>query len=95
MKLPYEIIRIEDLIYMGYTDDILRMVQKQDDALSDILIFGHNPAFTALANQLMKGHIDNIPTAGIVSLSFDTDTWSKIGSTKASADIFDYPKRYV
>ncbi len=95
MKLPYEIIRIEDLIYMGYTDDILHLVQEQDDSLSDILIFGHNPAFTVLANQLMTGHIDNIPTAGIVSLSFNTDSWSGIGRLKASKDLFDYPRRYT
>lgn len=94
MKLPYEKIKIEDQIYMGYTDDILQLVQQQDNSLSDILIFGHNPAFTVLANQLMAKQIDNIPTAGIVSLSFETNEWSDIGKMKAVKDFFDYPRRY-
>lgn len=94
MKLPYEKIRIEDSIYMGYTDDILELVGKQDNSVSDILIFGHNPAFTMLANQLMSDQIDNIPTSGIVSLPFAANEWSEIGRMKASEYIFDYPRRY-
>lgn len=94
MKIPYELIRIEDSIYMGYTDDILQLVGEQDNALSDILVFGHNPTFTMLANQLMEKQIDNIPTAGIVSLTFKTDDWSEIGSLKATGDFIDYPRRY-
>jgi len=95
MKLDYANIRIEDLIYMGYTEDILDMVRKQDNTLNNILIFGHNPAFTVLANQLISSHIDNIPTAGIFSLTFETESWADIGKLKASEDFFDYPRRYT
>ena len=94
MKLQYEKVRIEELIYMGYSDDILEMLGQQDNKLSDILIFGHNPTFTALANQLMTSNIDNIPTAGIVSLTFNVDSWEDIRNTKASSYFFDYPRRY-
>jgi phosphohistidine phosphatase len=94
MKLPYEKVRIEDLIYMGYTNDILELLGQQDNELSDILIFGHNPTFTSLANQLMTSNIDNIPTAGIVSLTFSADSWEDIRNMKASSDFFDYPRRY-
>ena len=94
MKLPYEKIRIEDLIYMGHTEDLLNLVRRQDDALSELLIFGHNPAFTSLANHLMSKPVENIPTAGIVSLTFETDSWADIGKMTAAHDFFDYPRRY-
>ena len=94
MKLPYEKIRIEDLIYMGNTEDLLNLLRQQDDVFSEILIFGHNPAFTSLANHLMSGIIENIPTAGIVSLSFETDSWTDIGKLTLTRDFFDYPGRY-
>ena len=95
MKLPYEKIRIEDLIYMGHTEDLLNLVRRQDDALSELLIFGHNPAFTSLANHLMDLYLDNIPTAGVVSLSYKFDSWEEIGKVKPEKDFFDYPKRYM
>lgn len=95
LKFPYENIRISDSIYMGYTDDLLDLIRSQDNALSTIFIFGHNPAFTALANQLMDHYLDNIPTAGVVSLSFETGEWEQIGRKAPASDFFDYPKRYI
>ena len=94
LKFPYEKIRIYDEIYMGYTDDLIKLLRKQDNSISTILMFGHNPAFTALANQLMDKDLENIPTAGIVSLTFDIDTWEQLGKKSPEKDFFDYPKRY-
>ncbi len=94
LKFPYEKIQISDSIYMGYTDDLLELVKSQDKSVSNLLIFGHNPAFTAMANQLMDNYLDNIPTAGIVSLTYSIESWAEIGKTSPSKDFFDYPKRY-
>ena len=94
LKFPYDKIQISDQIYMGHTDDLTRLIRTQNKSISNLLIFGHNPAFTALANQLMDNYIDNIPTAGIVSLSYELDSWDKLGETSPAKDFFDYPKRY-
>ena len=94
MKFPYDQIRISDQIYTGHTDDLIRLIQAQDNTASNVLIFGHNPAFTSLANQLTDNYIDNIPTAGIVSLSYKVDSWDQLGKANPAKDFFDYPKRY-
>jgi phosphohistidine phosphatase len=94
LKFPYEQIRISDSIYMGHTDDLIKIINAQDDSISTLLVFGHNPSFTALANQLMDENLDNIPTAGIVSLNFEIDTWEKLGKKSPTKHFFDYPKRY-
>lgn len=94
MKFPYDQIRISDKIYTGYNDDLVELIRSQEKSVSEILIFGHNPAFTALANQLMDHYLDNIPTAGIVSLSYDTEDWKQLGKVNPVKDFFDYPKRY-
>jgi len=94
LKFPYDKIHISDSLYMGYNDDLLELVREQDKSVSNLLIFGHNPAFTALANQLMDHYLDNIPTAGIVSLTYDIEAWDQLGKTPPSKDFFDYPKRY-
>jgi phosphohistidine phosphatase len=95
LKLPYEKIIIEDNIYMGYNEDLIDLIRGQEATLSHILIFGHNPAFTSLANHLMDHYLDNIPTSGVVSLSYKIDSWEEIGKVKPEKDFFDYPKRYL
>ena len=94
LKFPYDRIHVSDDVYMGYTDDLIKLIQSQDNTVSNLLIFGHNPAFTALANQLMDNYLDNIPTAGIVSLTYGVDSWEKVGKAQPEKDFFDYPKRY-
>jgi len=94
MKLRYEIIRIEDLIYTGNPEELINLIRRQDNALNEILIFGHNPAFTSLANQLIAEFIENIPTTGIVSLTYETDTWTDTGKLTPANYLFDYPKKY-
>lgn len=95
LKFPYQKIIIEDSIYMGYTEELISLVRRQKASDSHILIFGHNPAFTSLANHLMDHYLDNIPTSGIVSLNYQIDSWEEIGITKPVKDFFDYPKRYI
>ena len=95
LKFPYDRIIIEDNIYMGYTEDLIDLIRNQKESSSHILIFGHNPAFTSLANHLMDHYLDNIPTSGIVSLSYKIDSWEEIGKAKPEKDFFDYPKRYL
>jgi phosphohistidine phosphatase len=94
LKFPYEKIIIEDNIYVGYNEDLIDMIRSQKDSLSHIFIFGHNPAFTSLANHLMDHYLDNIPTAGVVSLTYNINSWEEIGKVKPEKDFFDYPKRY-
>jgi phosphohistidine phosphatase len=95
LKFPYEKIIIEDNIYMGYNEDLIDLIRSQNNSISHILIFGHNPAFTSLANHLMDHYLDNIPTAGVVSLNYGIDSWKEIGKVKPEKDFFDYPKRYL
>ena len=94
LKFPFEQILIEDGVYTGYTDDLVKLIRAQDNSVSTMLLFGHNPAFTDLANRLMDNSLDNIPTAGIVSLSYSIESWDLLSKTAPVKDFFDYPKRY-
>ena len=94
LKFPYKQIMVSDEVYMGYTEDLIKLIRKVDKSISTLLVFGHNPAFTALANQLLDNYLENIPTAGIVSLTLGIDTWEELGKKSPEKDFFDYPKRY-
>jgi phosphohistidine phosphatase len=93
LKLPWERIVINENIYMGYAEEIIQIIESVQDNHDHIMIFGHNPTFTTLANHFVKDPIDNIPTAGIVSLTFKETTWSGIGKAIPQKVYFDYPKK--
>jgi len=57
------------------------------------MIFGHNPSSTNLANHFLKHPIDNLPTSGIVTLNFNSDSWKNIKDQQPKNENTDYPKK--
>ena len=57
----------------------MQFLKNLPDSQNNIMIFGHNNAFTTLANLLGTTYIDNLPTAGLVKLKLvDTEQWVNI-----------------
>jgi phosphohistidine phosphatase len=57
------------------------------------MIFGHNPGLTDFADMMCRDfNADNIPTCGVVALSFDTAVWDDISAKNCELLFFDYPK---
>jgi phosphohistidine phosphatase len=92
-EFPLDRIIIEENLYGAEEKSLMDMIKKTDNKLSSLMIFGHNPEFTNFANIFIKDTIDNISTAGIVSLVFDTDDWKDIGQKKLVSENFDDPKK--
>lgn len=53
-----------------------------------VLIFGHNHAFTHIANTLGSTYIENVPTTGLVVLEFNSSDWSSIEKGTTVRTIF-------
>jgi len=51
-------------------------IHSMDSNLSNVFIFGHNHALTAIVNEKGDQYIENIPTCGIVKINFKTNNWS-------------------
>ena len=86
----------DERLYEADASDLLEVIQELDDALECVLLFGHNPGLTDLANDLANDlavDVANIPTCGIVELQFDTNTWTHIGELDPIQVDFDYPKK--
>ena len=86
-------IQFHDDLYMAYGSDIQEVVSLAPDGISDLAIFGHNPSFTIFANQFLEVPLDNLPTAGVVVLSFDTDTWGELSRDQVKRAVVDIPKK--
>jgi phosphohistidine phosphatase len=89
---PEEEIRADERLYNASAFELLEIIQELDDALEHVMLFGHNPGLTDLANEL-GCDIDNIPTCGVVELRFEVDSWANISDADPACADFDYPKK--
>ncbi len=94
LDYPAEAIRVVPTIYHGGEEDVLQYVRQLDDRYHTVLLFGHNPVLTALANRFSQTYISNVPTCGIVRIDSPHTTWSNFSKTDARMVEFLYPKQY-
>jgi phosphohistidine phosphatase len=77
-------------IYEAAPATIVRIISQLPDEAHIVLLFGHNPTFTDIANLFARQYIDNIPTCGIVQIETTAESWNKLyeGNTKVKSCFF-------
>lgn len=86
-----EIVVSED-IYFGHSDGLFTILYGLSDDVNSIMLFGHNPTFTMFANNFLENKIDNLPTSGVVCISFDMKSWSEIHNAKKEVQFVISPR---
>lgn len=85
-KIGFDIdnVEISDLLYDFDGKLVLNFIKNIEEDIDTVILFGHNHAFTAIVNDYGSMAIPNVPTTGVVWLSFDTNDWHQIekGITK-------------
>lgn len=88
-------IKKEPLFYHGSINDIIKVIRSINNKISTLMIFGHNPDWTSVANLLTGSDIYNIPTCGIAEIDFDVSAWTEVEKNKGTLVNFDYPKKVL
>ena len=91
---PVEFLQREDGLYLASLDNLLDVVATQDAGFSNLMLFAHNPGLTDLANYLVPGLTNNLPTSGAVSVDLDSDDWMLHDRPKTELVFYDYPKKH-
>lgn len=87
--------KLEKEIYEGSSSRVISIIKEQDNTKNCIMLFGHNPTFTNLCNELTDDlYFDNLPTCGIISLNFDTDDWADFNNDKGKLNFYKFPKDF-
>ena len=93
LDYPIDNIVEETAIYEARVRDLLKIINDIDSKFNNVMLFGHNPGFTDLADYLTGAGVLNVPTCGICKISFDIDNWSQVSAHTGNMDYFDFPKR--
>ena len=90
---PREFLHSDRGLYHADPERILAVVAQQESGFAHIMLVGHNPGLTELAEELIPDfHIDNLPTAGIVAVELPIDQWSQVEDVGGKLRFFDFPK---
>lgn len=78
-------------IYDGDLQFILDLIFKADDAFDHLLLVGHNPTFTLLGQYLASNAPGHLPTAGLIAIEFEVNSWAEATAGAGRALKFYYP----
>lgn len=90
---PWDEIVTDERLYHADAGELLEVIEEQDPWVDHLMLVGHNPGLTALANYLSRADLENVPTSGVVKLTYDVQTWSDVAAVEPQAVLFDYPKK--
>lgn len=90
---PENVIVAQEL-YHAWPDVISDHIKQLPDEWETVLVFGHNPGYTALTNQLDNDlYIGNVPTCGISGAKSNIEQWSDFVLSEARRFVYLYPKQ--
>ena len=92
LSYPVEFLQRENSLYLASLNDILDVIVAQDDGFNSLMVVGHNPGLTNMVNFLSPGITGNLPTAGVVSVTFDQDDWKLYEQPNTELILHDCPK---
>lgn len=92
VKTPYNSIILNEAIYGSFgIDKLISILLDAGDENSTVAIFGHNPSFSLLVNQLSGSNRGFMPKSGVACFEFDVQSWEKISEANAKNTFFLTP----
>jgi phosphohistidine phosphatase len=91
--IPEECVSYRDDLYLATVSAAQGIIASAPDAARTLLLVGHNPTCTELANRHGDLRIDNVPTCAYVSIDLDIEHWSAIGQARGHTAEFACPRQ--
>ncbi|MES2984442.1 MAG: histidine phosphatase family protein [Pseudomonadota bacterium] len=90
---------LSDKLYLATTGEMLAQIQATDDAVTQLMVIGHNPGIHALLALLVRDYADEddadrmimkFPTAACAVLRFDASRWQDVAAAGALLERLRY-----
>ncbi|WP_029038671.1 SixA phosphatase family protein [Salinimicrobium xinjiangense] len=88
LNIPEPRFQVRHDLYTFDSGSLLQVIKTCENAVENLMIFGHNPAITGVANSLGDQHFSNVPTTGLCMIEFESNDWSGIKNGKTLLYLF-------
>ena len=90
LEYPLSDIQFKKELYDFNGEAVQNVIKSFSNDFENVIIFGHNPAFSSLVNLYGTEIFYNLPTCGVVAISFSVNDWKQIEQGKT--EFFIIPK---
>lgn len=79
-------------IYEAYATEIFQIISELPETAQTVMLFGHNPTLTDVANRFSTDLIDNVPTCGVIQIASTAGSWAEFYEGNAYLKARFFPK---
>lgn len=90
LNVDPKIVNVAEELYSFSAESVMDFIRNLSEDNDRVMIFGHNPGFTSISNIFGNKPIDNLPTSGVVQMTFEVSSWKQIN--KGLTEIIVFPK---
>ena len=84
-------IHTNDEVYEASVRSLLKTVNQLKDEWNSVLIVGHNPSVSYLAEYLTREEIGNMTTCGLVKIGLEVNSWEEVSEGLGQLISYNYP----
>lgn len=93
LKYEADLIDWNEEIYEASARTLLNVIGQIDDKYQTVMLIGHNPGISYIAEYFTKEVLGNVPTCGFVEINFPSaDRWAEVSEGTGKVEAFLYPK---
>jgi phosphohistidine phosphatase len=93
LRVAPSLLQAEERLYLSAPAELLAVVRELGGGSRHLMVVGHNPGITELANRLSAGEtIDNMPTCAVFTARFEIASWDRLTWGQGEDAEFDYPR---
>lgn len=94
LDFPWAEIRLAKKAYLADPDVLLSIVREASDHARSLLLVGHNPGVSELAQALGRGFTETLPTGAAAAFDLAADTWIGVRPGGGSLIWYEVPGRH-
>lgn len=94
LKLDSGLVLVQDDLYNSSIRTYLSFVNQLPNELNTVLLIGHNPAVSYLAEYLTGAELGSMPTAGICFIRLQVSGWQEVSKNSGEMLEFIYPEMF-
>ena len=68
----------DNLIYEASLDNLISIINNISSIHQNVILVGHNPGITELANYLTGNFINAVPTCSVIKVELEVDNWDEV-----------------
>jgi phosphohistidine phosphatase len=86
---------VEDrFLYLAGLPALIKRVNTLPDTATRVMLFGHNPGLSELAEHLGDDDLGEVPTCAVIRIDLPIDHWSEASMGLGTVVWYDHPKHH-